>query len=266
MRRLLLCAALALASPFGLAAEFPAQAPIDAAEAPARLLQAIAYDGIDSYWLRERWYALDVPARVALVRAGIGWARDYSATPAFAAAYAAERAAARPSPPEAAAPAEQQLAAQREQVEQQIAAMRASLDAFSGEQRKEMEASIEESERAMREMLEDPAMQEYQRAAFEQQAQAAQAEYRQALQEWERQWPQDVRQRLARRIGDFLSECAEIDFAADLQPASGGVRRFSDPALEAKSWSWKLCFRAGREPLEAARAEARAWLQDIGGQ
>ena len=41
--------------------------------------------------------------------------------------------------------------------------------------------------------------------------------------------------------------------------------KFANPAYEQKPTEWKLCFRAGREPVEAAKALATAWLKEIGG-
>jgi hypothetical protein len=43
--------------------------------------------------------------------------------------------------------------------------------------------------------------------------------------------------------------------------SSGGTMRFADPRFESKPDQWKLCYRAGREPVEAARAFAAEWLR-----
>jgi len=39
--------------------------------------------------------------------------------------------------------------------------------------------------------------------------------------------------------------------------------KFADPKYEAKSGGWKLCYRAGKESVEAARAFAQTWLKGL---
>jgi hypothetical protein len=53
-----------------------------------------------------------------------------------------------------------------------------------------------------------------------------------------------------------------VDYGAKLEPRDG-MMRFVDPALERKPANWKLCYRAGRETVEAARAAATAWLAEL---
>ncbi len=45
--------------------------------------------------------------------------------------------------------------------------------------------------------------------------------------------------------------------------AAGTRMRFEDPLLEKKPGEWKLCYRAGREAVAAARAAATAWLATL---
>ena len=39
---------------------------------------------------------------------------------------------------------------------------------------------------------------------------------------------------------------------------------FVDPRYEEKPSEWKVCYRAGKEPVETARAMAQEWLQEMG--
>jgi hypothetical protein len=50
---------------------------------------------------------------------------------------------------------------------------------------------------------------------------------------------------------------------AKLVPGYGGKMKFADPQLESKSSEWKMCFRAGKEPVDAARAFAAEWLNQL---
>jgi len=38
---------------------------------------------------------------------------------------------------------------------------------------------------------------------------------------------------------------------------------FADPKYEGKDDKWKMCFRAGKEVVSAAREEAQKWLKDL---
>ena len=67
---------------------------------------------------------------------------------------------------------------------------------------------------------------------------------------------------LKRRLQAFLDATAEVDFDAKTT-GQGGSRRFVDEQYEAKPPEWKMCFRAGREASDAARAFAKDWLAEL---
>jgi hypothetical protein len=77
------------------------------------------------------------------------------------------------------------------------------------------------------------------------------------------EWPEDPSALAARRLEEFLALSSTIDWGAKLSPR-GGRRVFDDPALEAKPPLWKLCHRAGKPTVDAARAVAKQWLAEIG--
>ena len=57
-----------------------------------------------------------------------------------------------------------------------------------------------------------------------------------------------------------------IAFDAKLVPGRSGKMMFADPQYKAKSSEWKLCHRAGRASVAAARAFATQWLRQIEGK
>jgi hypothetical protein len=83
------------------------------------------------------------------------------------------------------------------------------------------------------------------------------------LKQWEERYPADHNVLLAKRLRDFLAATADVDFNAALV-TTGRVRRFAEPRYEQKPAAWKMCYRAGRESTEAARAAATAWLKELG--
>jgi hypothetical protein len=83
-----------------------------------------------------------------------------------------------------------------------------------------------------------------------------------ATKEFNAMFPADPRALVAMRLRQFLGATGNIDFSARLVE-QGKVQKFADPALEAKSTGWKMCFRAGKPATEAAREFARKWLADL---
>ena len=75
----------------------------------------------------------------------------------------------------------------------------------------------------------------------------------------EKQYPSDPDELIKKRLTDFLAISATVDFDEKLTDA----RMFVNPDYEKKSGQWKMCYRAGKEVVEAARAEAQKWLDEL---
>ena len=74
----------------------------------------------------------------------------------------------------------------------------------------------------------------------------------------EKKIPSDPNQMIKQRLTDFLELSASVDFGATL---NGSM--FANPEYEAKSQEWKMCYRAGKAVIAAAREEAQAWLKEL---
>ena len=74
----------------------------------------------------------------------------------------------------------------------------------------------------------------------------------------EKRYSSDVNELIKQRLNEFLELSATVDFDAQLNG-----RMFANPAYEAKSQQWKMCFRCGKEVITAAREEAKAWLKEL---
>lgn len=67
---------------------------------------------------------------------------------------------------------------------------------------------------------------------------------------------------LKRSLKQFLAETAAVDFAAQTK-VQYGMKRFANETYEGKPKPWKMCYRAGREACDAARAFATSWLAEL---
>jgi hypothetical protein len=74
----------------------------------------------------------------------------------------------------------------------------------------------------------------------------------------EKKYPADANELIKKRLQEFLTLSASVDFEAEV---SGG--RFVNPEYEAKSREWKMCYRAGKAVIMAAREEVELWLKEL---
>ena len=86
--------------------------------------------------------------------------------------------------------------------------------------------------------------------------------YKQSLAKWEKEMPANYQAFIKTRLQEFLDQTNGVDFTAELKEKNG-LKRFVNPAYEAKSTEWKQAFRAGKEATEAARNFAEQWLKEI---
>jgi hypothetical protein len=83
------------------------------------------------------------------------------------------------------------------------------------------------------------------------------------MKRWGEQYPADHNVLIAKRLHEFLTVSADVNFDAKLK-VENSVKVFVDPQFEEKPPEWKMCYRAGREATQAARAAATQWLKEIG--
>ena len=75
----------------------------------------------------------------------------------------------------------------------------------------------------------------------------------------DKRYPADPEVLIKNRLTEFLNVSANVDYDAQLTES----RMFVKPEYEKKSAYWKMCYRAGKEVVEAAREEARKWLDEL---
>jgi hypothetical protein len=201
--------------------------------------------------------------RAVMVRAVIALARTFVSSPEFARRYALYRKAQEPQPAEVPRTGDEARQQQQESIELAIKQATAGAANLPPEARRQLEESIAEMRKQIAELNADP---EY-RAQVDR---AAAADAREAAADFKRQramfnseFPEQVNALVARRLRQFLLACSDVDFAAKLEPTSEKKMRFVNPAYERRSAEWKMCYRAGKPAVDAARAAAEEWLKAI---
>jgi hypothetical protein len=104
---------------------------------------------------------------------------------------------------------------------------------------------------------------------FEQAYQAFRQDYKpddgdaEALAEWKANFPPTGREAVKKRLREFLRESANVDYGAKLVRREGKMRFANAKYEDEMSGEWKLCYRAGQEPVTKARAIAQSWLKEL---
>jgi hypothetical protein len=93
--------------------------------------------------------------------------------------------------------------------------------------------------------------------------QSAREYYKEQLVEWKANYPATGREMVKRRLREFLEESADVDYEAKLVRKGNKMRFANEQYADEKSGEWKFCYRAGKAPVEKARAFARAWLTEL---
>jgi len=270
MRERRIAGALALSLLLAGTAAFPTDAlrEIGCTEEEA---QAAIFDNLNRGSLvpphcNKAYKAIPAGKRAALVRLLGNYVRHYVESDAFRARYLEEWERTKPAEPEmekVATPEDQ-----GNEFDKSVREAESQLNSpyLSPEQKETIRQSIE----SMKQMMNSQEYRDIARQGYEMQRQEAQRKfeqdrqtYRQDLADWEKR--KDIRYLTRVRLQEFLDLSADIDFNARLE-TRGRLQVFADPAFEAKNSRWKICFRCGREAVEAARAYASAWLQDLGGK
>lgn len=209
--------------------------------------------------------AAPLSTRITWIRAVFVWARSYTASPEFVQEYRTRRSQAAPAAAAETRSADEELARQQSEFRKQIEEMRKNLKQMPADMRAQMEQTIRDMERQFKEQFDNPQYQALLKQGYQEQARQQTADDQRRRQDFERDYPAEPRRLIARHLQSFLELSGSVDFNARTE-LRGGLRRFIDPALEAKPGEWKLLYRAGKACVQAARAEAEAWLREIGGR
>lgn len=200
--------------------------------------------------------------RVTIVRGLGALLKAYTRTAAFKARYAEYVEANRPRP---GGDRIKSMTEQDAEMARSIKEMEENVRKMPPELQKQMEEAVKQMKAQQEALKKNDEYQAMMASAVEQ----AQADQERQLQErlatYVAEHPANSDVLIAMRLKEFLALTADVNYEAKLVK-QGGLMRFEDPALEAKPAEWKLCFRAGREATQAARAFAAEWMKELGGR
>ena len=225
---------------------------------------AIITNGVSNPGLPSAAFKLLPPAaRAQLATAGVAWLKTYTTSAEFKAHYDRIREMHKPPAPQFDGTPEEELQREDAERKQQAEASKEALARLPEEQRRAVQEALAATAAALA-RLETPAARASRVAEIRALRAERTREYEQGLANWQRAYPDNPAPAIARRLREFLAICADVDFTAALTTTEDGSRtRFANPAYEAKSGPWKLCFRAGPEATTAARAAVTGWVSAL---
>ena len=234
-------------------------------EVKGRLAEAVLNGNVPVYPNTKLYNAATPAARVAFVKAFLATAKAYSETAVFKADYAKHREEGKPDPPEAKGSADQQMSEQQAEQRKKIEDTRAEIAKMPPEMQKQMKDMLKQMEDQLNQQAGNPSQKAAMKQALEAQMQEEQEPHKKRMAEWSADYPEQPNTVIAKRLKEFLTLTADVDFDAKLETMGAGKMRFANQEYESKGTEWKLCYRAGREPVAAARAFAADWLHQLGG-
>jgi hypothetical protein len=232
-------------------------------EAQAGVVESLRHGSIPVYHARNAFLKASGSARAVMAKGAIAWAKAYAKTDAFKVAYEKARQESMPTPPSAVGTVDDQIAKERAERRKSLEETKQSFAQLPAEMRQEMESVFREMEEQIANEEADPEGNAMLRQALEQERVAEQQQYQSRLAEYEDRYPADPRILLARRLSQFLDVSKDVDFEAELVLDQHGRKRFAKPEYEHRPDDWKLCYRAGKEPVQAARESAVEWLKEL---
>lgn len=252
----------ALATPT-LGADILAQLGITP-DAATQAIGTVVSGGVYNPGLPAQAFKLLPPAaRAQAATAGVAWVKAYVASPDFSRQYTQIRQNHKPEAPAWQLSPEQELQKADDDQKQQGEESQRVIAALPPEKRKAMEAALKDAADRTAEMN-TPAARQKRLDAIKADRAAQINEYNAAVGKWQQDYPADPHALVAKRLREFLQLSADVDYRAALT-SHGSNFVFENPAYQAKSSQWKLCYRAGREATTAARAAVEAWLSELGG-
>ncbi len=236
----------------------PGQLGVNEQEAREDLLASLSSGSPVLGRAAKAFTALPASARAAVVQASFAWMKLTVNSAPFKNSYAQTREGMKPLAPDAPGAVDVELKRQQDEQVKQLEESRKALAMLPANQRAELEAVLKATEAHMK----TPEMVAGMRQQIVADRAAAQETYQEDLKKWQETYPANPLVLIARRLQTFLDASADVDFAARTEMRDGKLR-FVNSEYESKPGDWKMCFRAGREAVTAARTAATAWLREL---
>ena len=203
--------------------------------------------------------------RGALTKEIAAYAKAYTKTDEFKKKYLEYRDGLKPKPPEKPKSMADQKSDQKAQLQKSIKETEENIKKMPADQQATMKGIVDALKAQLASMddpkksMYTPEMEKMETQGYEMQLE----EYNKKLAKWEKDNPAVPDEMVKRWLTEFLKVSKDVDFSATLINGEGGMKVFAKTEYERKPDTWKMCFRAGKETIEAGRAFATQWLDEL---
>ena len=204
--------------------------------------------------------------RASVVQTVAAYVKEYSATGEFLAKYNELRESNKPAPPEKPKTMDEMKAEQRQSFEEGIKNMEETKSKMPADQQSMFDESINQFKEQLKE-IDNPDNPMYGKDVenmYKQMYDQQMLDYNTKLIEWGKEYPENNPKALLKKwLSKFLEETKDIDFSAKTASDQNKKEVFVKQEYERKSYVWKLCFRAGKEAVDAGRNFAQKWVGEM---
>lgn len=241
--------------------EFLKELGITKTDADQKISNSIIGGYLDAYGAKNA-KNIALGKRAAVVKDLLLYTKDYVASPAFKKEYEAMCQSHKPVMQTAQTPEEMKKGL-IEQYKKSVAETEATLKKADASVKAIFEKALTDAKAELKK-VEDPnnEMLLSYKESYPEMAKQMEANNKFLLQDWEKKYPVDPMPFVKQRLEQFLTETADIDFAATTE-LKNGKKIFTDSKYERKSNRWKMAYRAGKEVVEPARAFVQQWISEI---
>jgi len=204
--------------------------------------------------------------KAGLVNSIGNYVKDFTKSEDFLKRYNEFRETKKPKEPEKPKTMDQMKSEQRESIKQGIANLKESKSKMPADQQSMFDETIKMYEEQLK-GLDDPnnpmyskEMEGYMKQAYDQQIN----DYNRKLADWEKEYPLNNTNSLIKKwLNTFLELSKDVDYSAKTVVKENNKTIFVKSEHESKSYLWKLCYRAGKETVNAGRSFAQQWMKEL---
>ncbi len=206
-----------------------------------------------------------VSERAGTVQQICAFAKSYTESDAFRKQYLEQREASKPVPPEKPEPVEEMRARMKKEMEKSIQETEKAIESMPPEHHEMMRANVEMLKEQAKSYDDpnNPMFSKDMEDMMKQNYEFQMTEHKNRVAEWEKNYPADPKPMVKGWLEEFLDQSKDVDFKATLVDGEYGKKVFAKREYEMKPANWKLCYRAGKESVDAARGYVKGWLDEL---
>lgn len=194
------------------------------------------------------------------------YVKDFTKSNDFLKRYNEFRETKKPKEPEKPKTIDQMKNEQRESIKQGITNLKETKGKMPADQQSMFDETIKMYEQQLKD-LDDPnnpmfskEMEGYMKQGYDQQLN----EYTRQLTEWEKEYPSNNANSLIKKwLNTFLETSKALDYSAKTVVKENNKTIFVKSEHESKPYLWKLCYRMGKESVDAGRSFAQQWMKEL---